>query len=43
LEVISAIWRRRKDRYSDERLKALLSSAYDPRSHKKIEMITLGG
>jgi len=43
LEAIAAIWRRRKDRYSDERLEALLSSGYDPRHHKKIEMITLGG
>ena len=43
LEVISGIWRKRKDRYSDERLEALLSSTYDPRQHKKIEMITLGG
>jgi cyclic pyranopterin phosphate synthase len=44
LEVIGAIWRIRKDRYSAERLEALSSSrGYDPRSHKKIEMITLGG
>lgn len=42
-EVITAIWSKRKDRYSDERLQALLSSTYDPREHKKIEMITLGG
>lgn len=43
LEFISGIWRKRKDRYSDERLEALLASTYDPRHHKKIEMITLGG
>ncbi len=43
LEVISGIWRKRKDRYSDERLEALLSSTYNPKEHKKIEMITLGG
>ena len=43
LEMISSIWARRKDRYSDERLEALLSSAYDPKNQKKIEMITLGG
>lgn len=43
LSVISAIWTKRKDRYSDERLEALLASTYDPRHHKKIEMITLGG
>ena len=43
-EVIAAIWKKRRDRYSDERLEALLSSTgYDPRHHKKIEMITLGG
>ena len=44
LEVIAAIWKKRRDRYSDERLEALLSSTgYDPRSQKKMEMITLGG
>ncbi len=43
-EVIAAIWNKRRDRYSDERLEALLSSTgYDPRSQKKMEMITLGG
>lgn len=42
-EFLSAIWRGRKDRYSDERLAALRSSNYDPKSHKKIEMISLGG
>jgi cyclic pyranopterin phosphate synthase len=43
LKVLSSIWRKRDDRYSDERLSALRSSKYDPRSHKKIEMISLGG
>ena len=44
LEVIGSIWKKRKDRYSDERLEAILSSTgYDPSQHKKIEMITLGG
>jgi GTP 3',8-cyclase len=43
LELIVSVWKRRQDRYSAERLEALRSSSYDPRSHKKIEMITLGG
>jgi len=44
LEVIASAWRKRRDRYSDERLEAMLSSnGYDPRQHGKIEMITLGG
>jgi len=43
LEFITGVWSKRKDRYSAERLEALRSSAYDPKSHKKIEMITLGG
>lgn len=43
LEMISSVWARRKDHYSDERLEALLSSGYDPKNQKKIEMITLGG
>jgi cyclic pyranopterin phosphate synthase len=43
LQAISSIWSNRKDRYSDERLEALRSSDYDPKDHKKIEMITLGG
>lgn len=42
-EVISDIWKQRSDRYSAERLEALRSSTYDPKRHKKIEMITLGG
>ncbi len=44
LEVISTIWLKRKDRYSEERLAALRSATgYDPKEHKKIEMISLGG
>lgn len=43
LETISSVWKRRKDRYSDERLQALLSSTYDPKQRQKLEMITLGG
>lgn len=43
-ELISAIWRKRTDRYSDERLEAMNSShGYQPAEHKKIEMIRLGG
>ncbi len=40
---LSAIWRKRTDRYSVERLEALNSANYDPKSHRKIEMISLGG
>ncbi|MBI3304635.1 MAG: GTP 3',8-cyclase MoaA [Deltaproteobacteria bacterium] len=44
LEVISTIWLRRRDRYSEERLAALHSATgYDPKRQKKIEMISLGG
>lgn len=42
-EWLSSIWKQRTDRYSDERLQALRSANYDPKSHKKIEMISLGG
>ena len=43
-QFISAVWQRRKDRYSDERLEALHSiQGYQSRDHKKIEMISLGG
>lgn len=43
-EVISSVWSKRTDRYSDERLEAMTSpQGYEPRSHHKIEMITLGG
>jgi GTP 3',8-cyclase len=43
LDTIRSIWEKRTDRYSSERLHALLSSSYDPKSRKKIEMISLGG
>jgi cyclic pyranopterin phosphate synthase len=43
-EAISRIWETRTDRYSDERLEALNSpEGYQPKEHRKIEMITLGG
>jgi cyclic pyranopterin phosphate synthase len=43
LKLLSSIWQKRDDRYSAERLEALRESNYDPKSHKKIEMISLGG
>ena len=42
-QLISNLWRSRTDRYSAERLEALKSSSYNPKSHHKIEMISLGG
>jgi GTP 3',8-cyclase len=43
-QVIQSIWVSRNDRYSDVRWLNLQSGAgYQPREHKKIEMITLGG
>ena len=42
-EMIAAVWKKRADRYSAERLEAMNTSSYDPTTHKKIEMITLGG
>ena len=42
-DFIANIWRGRIDRYSAQRLEALKSASYDPKSHKKIEMISLGG
>jgi GTP 3',8-cyclase len=42
-KFIISIWQKRADRYSADRLQALRSSNYDPKSHKKIEMISLGG
>jgi cyclic pyranopterin phosphate synthase len=43
-EIIRTIWRGRDDRYSDLRWERLKSgSGYEPKAHKKIEMITLGG
>lgn len=44
IESISAIRRRRLDRYSDVRLTAMNSpQGYQANDHQKIEMITLGG
>ena len=44
VEVISEVWKTRTDRYSDERLQAMNSpGGYQPKEHRKIEMITLGG
>lgn len=43
VDLIGGIWTARNDRYSAERLEAMRSSAYNPKTHKKIEMITLGG
>ena len=42
-DFIADIWRGRTDRYSAQRLEALKASNYDPKSHRKIEMISLGG
>jgi cyclic pyranopterin phosphate synthase len=42
-DFLTSIWQNRTDRYSVERLQALNSANYDPKSHKKIEMISLGG
>jgi len=42
-DFIARIWSGRTDRYSADRWEALNSSNYDPKSHKKIEMISLGG
>jgi cyclic pyranopterin phosphate synthase len=43
MKFLSSIWQKRTDRYSEERLRAMNSANYDPKSHKKIEMISLGG
>ena len=44
LGMLQKVWLHRTDRYSEERLAALRSGAgYDPKEHKKIEMIRLGG
>lgn len=41
---IAEVWTAREDRYSEQRLAALGSSAgYDPAARSKIEMISLGG
>jgi len=42
-EHVSNIWAARTDRYSDLRWEQVRSGGYQPRDHKKIEMITLGG
>ncbi len=43
-DVITSLWRKRSDRYSDERLESLNSpEGYNPLRQRKIEMITLGG
>jgi GTP 3',8-cyclase len=42
-DFIANMWRARADRYSAQRLEALKASNYDPKSHRKIEMISLGG
>jgi cyclic pyranopterin phosphate synthase len=39
----TSLWQKRSDRYSMERLEALNSAKYDPATHRKIEMISLGG
>ena len=43
LNLLGSIWLTRADRYSLDRLEALRSASYDPKRHKKIEMISLGG
>jgi GTP 3',8-cyclase len=43
LDVIRAAWQGRSDRYSEERLEAMNSGEYQPRSRRKMEMISLGG
>jgi cyclic pyranopterin phosphate synthase len=40
---LGSVWEKRTDRYSVERLAAMNSAEYDPKSHRKIEMISLGG
>jgi cyclic pyranopterin phosphate synthase len=41
--AVAQIWSGRTDRYSDLRWQQVLDGGYQPRNHKKIEMITLGG
>ena len=44
LAFISTVWQARTDRYSEERLAALNSpTGYNPKEHRKLEMISLGG
>jgi GTP 3',8-cyclase len=40
---VAKIWAARTDRYSDARWEQVQAGGYQPRDHKKIEMITLGG
>ena len=40
---LGSLWQKRTDRYSIERLDAINSANYDPKRHRKIEMISLGG
>jgi len=43
-EFVTGIWSARNDRYSDERLEAMRSGqGYQPKAHRKLEMISLGG
>ena len=43
-KVISALWRKRTDRYSEVRLEGMHSvHGYQAKDHRKIEMISLGG
>jgi len=41
--VIRDAWLKRSDRYSEERLEAMISGKYRPDSRRKIEMISIGG
>jgi cyclic pyranopterin phosphate synthase len=41
--TVAQIWSGRTDRYSDLRWQQVRDGGYQPRNHKKIEMITLGG
>jgi cyclic pyranopterin phosphate synthase len=44
LDALRGVWSARTDRYSEERWAALQSTeGYRPESHRKIEMISLGG
>ena len=43
IQDITRIWSSRTDRYSDLRWTQVQNGQYQPRDHKKIEMITLGG
>lgn len=43
LDTIRGAWLERKDRYSEERLEAMVSGKYRPDLRRKIEMISIGG